>query len=67
MQTRNLYQIFATLAYRVQLTAPLRSLKVALFRAPAQRRSRPITSFEMHLMRVNERSKAQWWILMRSF
>lgn len=38
MQTRNLYQIFATLAYRVQQAAPLRSLKVALYRAPAQRR-----------------------------
>lgn len=38
MQTRSLYQIFTTLAYRLQPSAPLRSLKVALFRAPAQRR-----------------------------
>jgi predicted transport protein len=38
MQTRSLYQIFATLAYRVQQNAPLRSLKVALFRATPQRR-----------------------------
>lgn len=38
MQTRSLYQIFATLAYRVEPAAPMRSLKVALFRAPGQRR-----------------------------
>lgn len=38
MQSRNLYQIFSTLAYRVDPVNPFRSLKVALYRSPSQRR-----------------------------
>jgi uncharacterized protein with ParB-like and HNH nuclease domain/predicted transport protein len=38
MQTRSLYQIFAGIAYRVRDTAPLQSLKVALYRGGRKRR-----------------------------
>ena len=38
MQTRSLYQIFASLAYRIRDDAPLLSLKVALYRASKKRR-----------------------------
>ena len=38
MQTRSLYQIFASLAYRIRDNAPLLSLKVALYRGGKKRR-----------------------------
>jgi predicted transport protein len=38
MQTRSLYQIFASLAYKIRDDAPLVSLKVALHRSGAKRR-----------------------------
>lgn len=38
MQTRSLYQIFASIAYRIQDAAPLQSLKVALYRNGPKRR-----------------------------
>jgi hypothetical protein len=38
MQTRNLYQVFASLAYRVRDNAPLLSLKVAIYRGGKKRR-----------------------------
>jgi uncharacterized protein with ParB-like and HNH nuclease domain len=38
MQTRSLYQVFAGIAYKIRDTAPLQSLKVALFRGGKKRR-----------------------------
>lgn len=38
MQTRSLYQIFASLAYKIRDNAPLQSLKVALYRGGKKRR-----------------------------
>jgi uncharacterized protein with ParB-like and HNH nuclease domain/predicted transport protein len=38
MQTRSLYQIFASLAYKIRGNAPLQSLKVALYRGGKKRR-----------------------------
>ena len=38
MQTRNLYQVFASLAYRIRDNAPLLSLKVAIYRGGKKRR-----------------------------
>ncbi len=38
MQTRSLYQIFASLAYKIRDNAPLLSLKVALYRGGKKRR-----------------------------
>jgi uncharacterized protein with ParB-like and HNH nuclease domain/predicted transport protein len=45
MQTRNLYQIFASIAYKVRDNAPLQSLKVALFRGGRKRRFPSDTEF----------------------
>ncbi|SDU21003.1 Uncharacterized conserved protein, contains ParB-like and HNH nuclease domains [Pseudomonas pohangensis] len=38
MQTRSLYQIFASIAYKVKDSEPLQSLKVALYRSGKKRR-----------------------------
>ncbi|MBN1243328.1 MAG: DUF262 domain-containing protein [Spirochaetales bacterium] len=38
MQTRNLYQIFASIAYKIMDNTPLMSLKVALYRSGKKRR-----------------------------
>lgn len=38
MQTRSLYQIFASIAYKIRDSTPLQSLKVALYRSGKKRR-----------------------------
>jgi len=45
MQSRSLYQVFAGIAYKIDDTAPLQSLKVALYRAGARRRFPSDTEF----------------------
>ena len=45
MQTRSLYQIFASLAYRIRQSDPLLSLKTALFRQNKKRRFPTDTEF----------------------
>ena len=45
MQTRSLYQIFASLAYRIKEGNPLESLKVALYRQSKRRRFPVDTEF----------------------
>jgi predicted transport protein len=45
MQTRSLYQIFSSLAYRIRETAPLLSLKTALYRQNKKRRFPGDTEF----------------------
>jgi uncharacterized protein with ParB-like and HNH nuclease domain/predicted transport protein len=45
MQTRSLYQIFASLAYRIRESDPLLSLKTALFRQTKKRRFPTDTEF----------------------
>jgi uncharacterized protein with ParB-like and HNH nuclease domain/predicted transport protein len=45
MQTRSLYQIFASLAYRIRESGPLLSLKTALFRQTRKRRFPTDTEF----------------------
>lgn len=45
MQTRSLYQIFASIAYKIRENAPLTSLKVALHRSGKKRRFPSDTEF----------------------
>ncbi|MGB4913474.1 MAG: DUF262 and DUF1524 domain-containing protein [Candidatus Dechloromonas phosphoritropha] len=45
MQTRSLYQIFASIAYKIRDSAPLQSLKVALYRSGKKRRFPTDTEF----------------------
>lgn len=45
MQTRSLYQIFASIAYKIRDNAPLMSLKVALYRSGKKRRFPSDTEF----------------------